>query len=214
MRTQIFAIFSILFLAFQFQLEAAAQNIDPIHIQNLEVNAKIDEATKNEIINSVQNRMEEYESAATFWNENIETFDDQKFADFMTLFSDNAKVYNDIYLSSEPLSHPHYAAIAFELLHDKGVPFKIDEWEIVRIDIDETGFFIAEIEVSKKMYVGINSLGRVHKIPNGRTVPLVIKMDMPNYLISNAQITEICPPSKKGLLEAIGELFDRKNKDK
>lgn len=167
------------------------------------VSMKIDQETQEKITDVVYGVVQKYGNTANFWDETFETFDDDKYAEFMALFGGTATVVNDIGSVNTILHYSDYAALVFKTLQIKGVPFELENVEIESIEIDDTGFYVANVAFEKVVYVALTKKDKFYQIKNGKKIKLNMKIDMPDYLISDARIQSIHVPPKKGLVQSL-----------
>ncbi len=155
------------------------------------IGAGIDEATKAQIIEVVQDILNRYYNIASFWDENNEAFDEDKYTAFISLFSGSARVYEDIADEPTNIEYSTYANNVYQYLQEEGVQFDLENAYLNSIDRDDSGFYFAELDIEKIVYVGLDKNNLPVKFGDGRRYALNVRVDMPDYDVTDAKIEAI-----------------------
>jgi hypothetical protein len=179
------------------------QIINPSLSPNLSIHDEITEDEKKQILSSVTSVVNKYCESGNFWNSNIEEFDEDKYADFIELFAGNATIHDDLSFNREDLPYSQYAQKIFDNLQEIGVPFLLKDVVINKIDIDESGFYVIDVNLTKRMFAGISKIGKPIKLKTGRQIKLNMRIDLPDYLLSDARIQYIQPQKPKSVIDYV-----------
>ena len=203
----------IISLSVNLKLEAVSQKTDPELEQDFSIDKRIAPEVRDEILLTIDKTIALYTEYANFWDSTFETFDDRKYSNFMRLFSGTAVVHNDIVTDPNTLHYSNYAALAFKNLQINGIPFEIKNIRINSIEIDDSGYYVADIDFEKVVHVIINKKNRAVEIPKGRKFKLNMRIDMPNYLISDSRIQSIHLQKKKNIFQSIMKFSEEISKN-
>lgn len=195
--TTLFFIFS----AFIFQIS------NPILDKNVEVHENISESIRNEILETIAYVITTYDSSGCFWDSKNHQFDNQKYLEFIGLFAGQATILNDVEWTFEDMPYSEYLQMIFENFQESGVRFKISNPVINKIDIDETGFYVVDLSIEKRMYSGIDANGNPLLLKKGRKIKLDMRIDLPDYLIQDARIQYIKLKQRKGVKDLVKKTF-------
>jgi len=154
------------------------------------ISAEVDEQTKNDIIDVVQEILNKYYNVASFWDENAEAFDEEKYTQFIGMFSGSARVYEDI--SDEPtnIEYNVYANNVYQYMQEEGVQFLLENVYLNSIEKTE-GFYVADLDMDKIVYVGLDKENFPVKFMDGKRFTLNVKIDMPDYDVKDAKVQAI-----------------------
>jgi len=166
----------------------ANQTGQPVLAPDFYINENIKAELKYEILGVVKATIDSYYNDGNFWDKDLGQFDNQKYLDFIKLFGGSAEVVNDLSFSDEMLPYSEYAQLIFDNLQEIGVPFNLEEVMINRIDIDEGGYYIVDLDMTKRLYSGLNQNGKPVKLRAGRKIKLNLRIDLPSYLLTDARI--------------------------
>ncbi|WP_235299137.1 hypothetical protein [Portibacter marinus] len=185
-----FKVFSILLLASLLNTTLFGQRTINVITDGAAVSADVDEQTKNEIIDVVQEVLNKYYNIASFWNENAEEFDENKYTQFIGMFSGSARVYDDIAEEPTNIEYSVYANNVFQYMQEEGVQFLLENVYLNSIEKDE-GFYVADLDMDKIVYVGLDKQNFPVKFGDGKRYTLNVKIDMPDYDVKDAKIQSI-----------------------
>lgn len=155
------------------------------------ISADINEETKSEILEAVRDVLNRYYNIASFWDENAEAFDEEKYTEFVSLFSGSARVYEDIADKPTNIEYNVYANNVFQYLQDEGVQFLLENVYLNSVEVDESGFYVADLDMDKVVYVALDDKNFPVKSIDGKRYTLNVKIDMPNYDVTEAKIQAI-----------------------
>jgi hypothetical protein len=155
------------------------------------VSAEIPEQTKDEIIDVIKEMLNRYYNIASFWDENNEAFDEEKYTEFISLFSGSARVYEDIADEPTNIEYSVYANNVFQYLQEEGVQFLLENVYLNSIEVDESGFYVANLDMDKIVFVGLDEDNFPVKFGDGKRYTLNVKIDMPDYDVKAAKIQAI-----------------------
>ncbi len=187
-RHYLLLIASFLFLTLQ---NVKAQRTMTIITDGAAISSEVSETTKSEIITVVKQVMNNYYNVASFWDPNNEVFDEEKYTTFISLFSGSARVYEDIANKPTNIEYAVYANNVFQFMQEEGVQFDIENAYLNSISKDESGFYVAELDIDKIVYVGLDKDNFPVKFGDGRRYKLNVKIDMPDYDLTSAKIQSI-----------------------
>lgn len=170
---------------------ATAQKSVNVITDGTAVSAEIDEQTKGQIIDVVKETLNKYYNIASFWDENNETFDEGKYTEFISLFSGSARVYEDIAEEPSNIEYSVYANNVFQYLQEEGVQFLLENVYLNSIEVDESGFYVANLDMDKIVFVGLDEGNFPVKYGDGKRYTLNVKIDMPDYDVKAAKIQAI-----------------------
>ena len=202
-------------IAFSFNIKmVAASLITILELQKeFVIDENIDQELKNEIIKAIDKTFVDYAEYANFWDYTFETFDDRKYSDFMRLFSGTAVVYNDIASDPNTIHYSTYASLAFKNLQINGIPFEIKNIRINSIEIDDSGYYVADVDFEKVIHVILNKKNKAIEVPKGRKLKLNMRIDMPNYLISDTRIQSIQLQKRKSVFYSLVKFSQKISKN-
>ena len=212
MKTLVPTLIIAIFFSFNFGLEASTLKTDPELLKEFTIDESIDQELKNEIIKAIDKTFTDYTEYANFWDYTFETFDDRKYSDFMRLFSGTAVVYNDIASEPNTLHYSKYASLAFKNLQINGIPFEIKNIRINSIQIDDSGYYVADVDFEKVIHVILNKRNKAIEVPKGRKLKLNMRIDMPNYLISDTRIQSIQLQKRKSIFHSLAKFSQKISK--
>ncbi|GLR16128.1 hypothetical protein [Portibacter lacus] len=172
-------------------LTIVSQQIEPELSPAFTIHDKITEAEKEKILAVVQATLNRYTDVGNFWDSENQTFDNRKYAEFITLFASSAKVVDDISFNKEELPYSTYAQKIFSNLQEIGVSYKLEKALINKIDIDETGFYVIDVSLTKRLFTGLNEHNKPVELKKGRVIHLNMRIDLPDYLLEDARIQYI-----------------------
>lgn len=155
------------------------------------IGAGVDEATKSQIEDVVQELINKYYNIASFWDEVSDSFDEDKYTEFISLFSSSARVYDDIADEPTNIDYSSYSNNVFEYMQEEGVQFDLENAYLNSIDKDDSGFYVAELDIDKIVYVGLDKNNFPVKFGDGKRYTLNVRIDMPDYDITSAKIEAI-----------------------
>jgi len=155
------------------------------------MSAELDEELKGEILASVKDILNRYYNIGSFWDENAEAFDEEKYTEFISLFSGSARVYEDIADEPTNIEYSTYANNVFQYLQEEGVQFLLENVYLNSIEVDEGGFYVANLDMDKIVFVGLDKDNFPVKFGDGKRYTLNVKIDMPNYDVKEAKIQAI-----------------------
>ena len=167
------------------------QSIQPLLSPDFFINEDITEELKYEILHVVKTTVNRYQNNGNFWNKDLGQFDNEKYLDFIKLFGGSAEVVDDLAFTEEMLPYPEYAQLIFDNLQEIGVPFNLEEVMINRIDIDEGGYYIVDLNMTKRLFSGLNQNGNPVKLKSGRKIKLNLRINLPSYLLEDSRIQYI-----------------------
>lgn len=182
---------------------ASSQFIQPLLSPDCYTNENISNELKASIIEVVSVTINRYKESGNFWNEDFGQFDNDKYLEFVKLFSGNAEVVDDLSFNEEILPYHRYAEKIFDNLQELGVPFDLEDIIINRIDIDEGGYYVVDLNASKRLFSGLNQNGNPVKLKKGRKIKLNMRIDLPDYLLTDARIQYIKMQTPKKVTEYI-----------
>lgn len=159
------------------------------------VDSEIDDETRDKILEVIDNIVNRYYNIANFWNEDNSSFDEDKYTQFIGLFSGSAQVYDDISQDPSNIEYAVYANNVYQYMQDEGVQFELDNIYINSLDY-ENGFYLAELDMEKIIYVGLNKDNFPVKFQDGKRYTLNVKIDMPDYDVTEARIQSILGEEK------------------
>jgi hypothetical protein len=153
----------------------------------MEVDPSIDDDVQLQIIEMATKIINDYNESASFLDETGK-FSDKKYADFIDLFSGGAKVYDDLMKKPTNIDYSIYADKVFQFMQEVGVRFTLNNVYVENIIYDNTGFYVVNLDVEKIMYNGLDDSNYPVDFKNGKTFNLKMKIDMPDYDVSQAKI--------------------------
>ncbi|WP_235296963.1 hypothetical protein [Portibacter marinus] len=174
--------------------------------QDVYIHEAISPETKKEIISSVHDVINQYEKNGNFRNDRDGRFSDDKYLKFIALFAGEAQCIDDITWTHQPTHFSKYAQLIYENLAESGLPFQLENIEIQSIDIDDTGFYVVDLSMRKRLFAGINEAGNPVELRRGRSVQLEMRMDLPDYLVSDARIQYVRLKERKNIVQQLLEL--------
>lgn len=177
-------------LLLSFILASAAIHAQEIFLikDYMEVDPEIDDDKQLEIIEMATKIINDYNKSASFLDDETGAFSDEKYADFIDLFSGSAKVYDDLMKKPTNIDYSIYADKVFQYMKEVGVRFSLNNVYVENIIYDNTGFYVINLDVEKIMYNGLDDSNYPVDFKNGKTFNLKMKIDMPDYDISQAKI--------------------------
>ncbi|GLR16666.1 hypothetical protein [Portibacter lacus] len=155
------------------------------------VSAEIDEQLKGQIFESIRNVLNRYYEIASFWDENAEAFDEEKYSQFIGLFSGSARVYDDIADKPTNIEYSTYANNVFQYMQEEGVQFLLENVYLNSVERDESGFYVANLDMDKIVFVGLDKENFPVKFGDGKRYTLNVQIDMPDYDINDPKIQSI-----------------------
>lgn len=154
----------------------------------MEVDPSIDSDLELQIIEAATKILNDYNESASFTEDDSGAFSDQKYTDFIDLFSGSAKVYDDLVKKPTNIDYSIYADKVYQYMQEVGVDFSINNVYVENILVDNTGFYIINVDVEKIMYNGLDDSNFPIVNKNGKTVNLKMQIDMPDYDIAQGKI--------------------------
>lgn len=154
----------------------------------MEVDPAIDSDLQLQIIEMATKVINDYNESASFVDNESGEFSDEKYAEFIDLFSGSAKVYDDLAKKPTNIDYSIYADKVFQFMQEVGVRFTLNNVYVENIIYDNTGFYVVNLDVEKIMYNGLDDSNFPVEFKNGKTYNLKMKIDMPDYDISQAKI--------------------------
>ena len=164
------------------------QRTIPVINDGAAIGAGVDEATKNQILEVVQELMNKYYNIAGFWDEVNESFDEDKYTEFISIFSSSARVFDDTSDDPSNIDYSLYANNVYQYLQDDGVQFDLENCYLNSIDLDDSGFYVAVLDIDKIVYVGLDKNNFPIKLGDGKRYALNVRIDMPSYDVTEARI--------------------------
>ncbi len=137
------------------------------------------------------NIIEEYKEVSDFWNEQTNSFDPDKYADFLGLFDDDGLHFNDLKKGETCLKYYEYAEQIFESVKDEGVHFDIESFEMASCELDSLGFYQITVSVRKRVFTQINYKNQVVLLKKGRRLNLNFQIEIPLYDLKKPLITSV-----------------------
>jgi hypothetical protein len=171
----------------------------------LSIHDKITYDIQSQIIEAVTTTINRYNDVGNCFNARSENFDEDKYLEFIALFAGNAQVLDDLTFSKELLPYAQYAQNIFDNLQEYGVPFILQDVIISKIDIDDSGFYVIDVNLTKRLFAGLSENGKPVKLNRGRKVKLNMRIDLPDYLLSDARIQYIKLQKPKKISDYVKE---------
>jgi len=165
------------------------------------VNAQISEELKSEIIAVTTSMLASYTESADFWDRAKGKIRQDDYLDFIKLFAGDARVADDIRWTNEMIHYSDYASLVMSHMLDIGLNFELGTVTIESIDIDETGFYVVDLRMVKRLYSGLSKNNKTVDLRSGRKATYDMRIDLPNYLLSDARIQYIKLKTPKKLME-------------
>ena len=186
-------------------LIANFQMSEPLITENTFVNEQIGADRRLEILEVTASVLSSYKRSADFWDHMRAEIRQDDFLDFVKLFAGDAKLADDIRWTNEMIPYSDYALLVLDNLEETGLPFELENVTIDRIDIDETGFYIVDLRMDKRLYSGLSKTDKAVKLRSGRKATYEMRIDLPNYLLSDARIQYVKLKKPKSLFEYMAQ---------
>ncbi len=192
-------LFAVVFLLFF--LGASAQI--RIYEEGSYIKAEINEEQKEEIMAASTNILNQYIKVASFRDEN-DNFSDDSYTEFVGLFSGSAEVYNDLVKKdAQNINYASYADNVFQYMQGTGVKFELNETYLDEITYDSSGFYVVNLSFEKIMFNGLDEDFEIVNYPNnGKSIDLKMKIEIPEYDLSDASIVGITGEAAKVKVES------------
>jgi hypothetical protein len=167
------------------------------------VKAEINDEQKDEIMAATTKILNEYARVATFRDDN-NNFSDDSYTEFVSLFSGSAEVYDDlIKKDAQNINYASYADKVFQYMQGTGVKFELNETYLDEISYDSSGFYIVQLSFEKIMFNGLDDNNEIVNFPNnGRPVDLKMRVEVPEYDLSDASIVGVTGEAAKVKVES------------
>lgn len=174
-----------------------------IYTEGSYVKAEVTEEQKTTIMESATKILNEYVRVASFLNEDGE-FSDDSYSEFLSIFSGNAEVFNDIAKKNEGnMNYAIYADRVYQYMQGTGVKFELAEAYLDEITYDSSGFYTILVSFQKTLFNGINEKFEIVNYPNnGRSFDLKMKIEIPEYDLTQAVIMNVLGEAKKVKVES------------
>lgn len=177
---------------------------------------------KELILTTTTNVITKYVENANFLSATGQ-FSEEKYAEFLGLFTGGAKVYNDIAeKDGGNIDYAVYADNIYQYMQGTGVKFELSDIYLESVKYDSSGFYLVTLTMEKLMLNGLNDNNITVNYNNGKPYPLTMKIEMPDYDIEQGSILSILGEAKKVRLERepmvsfdltahLGTLFKKNN---
>lgn len=153
------------------------------------------------IMKTTSETLTKYSETATFLSPTGQ-FSEEKYADFLGLFSGGAKVFNDLAeKDGDNIDYAVYADNIYQFMQGTGVKFELNDVYLEKMKYDSGGFYIVTLSMEKLMLNGLNDNNVTTNYNNGVPVPLEMKIEMPDYDITQATIISILGEGAKKKVE-------------
>jgi len=174
------------------------------------------------IMTTTTETLTKYSETATFLSPTGQ-FSEEKYADFLGLFSGGAKVFNDLVeKDGDNIDYAVYADNVYQFMQGTGVKFELSDVYLEKMKYDSGGFYIVTLSMEKLMLNGLNDNNVTTNYNNGVPVPLEMKIEMPDYDITQATIISILGEGARkkvkkdlwisaGLMANLGHVFATNN---
>ncbi|MEI6410840.1 MAG: hypothetical protein WCR52_15730 [Bacteroidota bacterium] len=138
-------LFLLLFIACAANGQVKIQRALDLSLEN-----QIPEPEINRIVNALNLRLEEYGKAATLFNKNTRSINDESVAEFKNLFTPDAKICNDLYEYEEQLQGLNqYIGIAMDYFEREGIRFTLSDPVLKSIkEVDQ--HYICSVSLKKE----------------------------------------------------------------
>jgi hypothetical protein len=138
-------LFLLLFIACTANGQVKIQRAPDLSLEN-----PIPEPEINRIMNALNLRLEEYGKAATLFNKNTRSINDESVAEFKNLFTPDAKICNDLYEYEEQLQGLNqYIGIAMDYFEREGVRFTLSD-PVLKSIKEADQHYICSVSVRKE----------------------------------------------------------------
>lgn len=157
----------------------------------------------DKIVDASGDMMKEYYRSASLYDENLKNVSQKSINQFRSLFTENAKIVNDLYdrlLNDRKADN--YASDVMDHLFTEGVKFKMFSASIRDITYDKAGFYKVEVQTQKTLYNGLNFDNSVTRCKTGRVYFLVFTLFVEKDDLSTAKIYKIKGEIKKNCEDA------------
>lgn len=167
------------------------------------IKAELNEEQKDEIMAATTKILNEYARVATFRDDN-NNFSDNSYTEFVSLFSGSAEVYDDLAKKdAQNINYASYADKVFQYMQGTGVKFELNETYLDEITFDSSGFYVVNLSFEKIMFNGLNEDNEIVNYPNnGKSIDLKMKVEIPEYDLSDASIVGVTGEAKKVKVES------------
>lgn len=201
LKTTNFRLLLLLAICFTFLAEGKAQL--RIYLDGSYIKAELEEEEKDQILESSTEILNSYAEFATF-RDSDGVFSDEAYTDYLSIFSGNAEVYNDLAKKNQTnINYATYADNVYTYMQKGGVKFEITETYLDEITYDSSGFYVITVSFIKTMFNGLSDDNTIVNFPNnGKNFDLKMQIEVPEYDLSDAAILNILGESTKVRVES------------
>ena len=192
-------------LLFAFCILANFLSAQFLEKQGIIYETELSDDDKDIIIEAVDKVFAKYVKVASFQDDQG-NFSDDVYADFVSLFSGDAQVFNDLVKKDGGnINYASYADLVYEFMSTSGVDFEIDQAYVDRVVYDSTGFYKITIPFEKLMTNGLSNDGSsaddlptIVRYPNsGNLAVLTMEVEIPKFDLKQANIINVLGAAKK-----------------
>mgnify|MGYP000568639114 CR=1 FL=1 len=171
------------------------------------IKAELTEEDKEIIMETATRVVNSYVTVASFQDESG-NFSDESYAEFVSLFSGSAEVYDDLAKKdAQNINYATYADKVFQYMQGTGVNFELNETYLDEITYDSSGFYMVQISFEKIMFNGLNEDNEITNFPNnGKSNDLKMIVEIPEYDLTSGSIVSILGEAKQVRVDAATQI--------
>lgn len=174
-----------------------------IYTEGSYIKAELNEEEQDQVMESSTKILNKYAEYATFTDQDG-VFSDDAYTEFLSIFSGNAEVYDDLAKKNQTnINYATYADNVYNYMQSGGVKFEITETYLDEITYDSSGFYVITVSFIKTMFNGLSESNEIVNFPNnGKNFDLKMRIEVPEYDLSDAAILGVEGESKKIKVES------------
>jgi len=152
----------------------------------------------DQIVGASKKTMNKYNKSATIFDENLGMVSPESMEQFRSLFTDNAKIVNDLFeqlMAGRRVDN--YITDVMDHLPKEGVNFDMFSASIRDISYDKAGFYKVEVQTQKTIFNGLNFDNSKMRCKSGRVYFMIFTLFIEKDDLSTAKIHKIRGEIKK-----------------